>query len=134
MKNTNPLYTQDCFHNLIGLDYSEVDCYELAIRFYKIIFHHDLDLLYDIRPSTTETEAMFNKQKKRFHRVDDPKFGDIIVFNVIGLACHIGIYIDESRFLHTRKETGSVIERSVKWQKRVEGYYRWPQLKLGLIH
>lgn len=122
--------TQESIRDLIGIPYEDKDCYELAKEFYRIEFKCELDLLYDVRPTEKQTMSLFNAQKEKFVRVDVPQKGDIIVFNVVGLPCHIGIYLNKETFLHTRQHTGSVIERFSRWHKRVEGYYRWPKSKL----
>jgi len=38
---------------------------------------------------------------------------------------HVGVYIGEFKFLHTREKTGVVIERidSVLWKSKIEGFY-----------
>ena len=43
---------------------------------------------------------------------------------------HIGVYIGDGKFLHTREKTGVVIEhiRSPAWRKRIEGFYTCPSL------
>lgn len=113
--------------SLVGISYEALDCYELAQKFYTEFMDRELDILYDIRPSYSETERMFSEQKNRFIKVTTPDFGDIIVINHRTLPCHIGIYLGDKTFLHTTKHTGSVIERISRWQKRIEGYYRWPK-------
>lgn len=120
-----PQTTLDSFHDLVGISYNDLDCYELTQKFYSKVFNKDLDILYDIRPDEKKTKTLFEKQKSSFDKVTIPQFGDIIVFNVATLPCHIGIYINNRLFLHTRKHTGSVLERLAQWNKRIEGYYRW---------
>ena len=41
---------------------------------------------------------------------------------------HIGVYIGEGKFIHTREKTGAVIElvESPAWKRRIEGYYTCP--------
>ena len=41
---------------------------------------------------------------------------------------HVGVYVCEGKFLHTREKTGVVLEdiRSPAWRHRLEGFYSWP--------
>lgn len=43
---------------------------------------------------------------------------------------HVGVYIGDGKFLHTREKTGVVIEliRSPAWRRRIEGFYTCPLL------
>lgn len=91
------------------------------------VFSKELDLLYDERPTEEATISIIEKQKDKFIQTIKPQFGDVIVFNVKGMPTHVGVYITKDLFLHTRKETGCVLERFAKWNKRVVGYYRWPK-------
>lgn len=126
MKSIPQPYTLDSFRNYIGIPYEEYDCYEIIQKYYKEVLGKELDDLYSSRPSTEETEVFYLDQKTRFIEVDLPKLGDIIVFKVFGLACHIGMYVDNKVFFHSRKSTNSCLEKLSIWKNRVVGYYRWP--------
>lgn len=69
---------------------------------------------------------MVEDQKSRFIEVDLPKLGDIILFNVFGIPCHVGMYVDKKYFFHSRKGTNATLEKLSIWKNRVVGYYRWP--------
>jgi len=129
VKNTHRHYTLDCFHSLIGLSYSAFDCYELVQLFYKKVFCIELDTLYQVKPSSTEAKNLVKSNLENFNKVTKPQFGDIIILKILGLPVHVGIYIDNERFLHTREKTGSVLERTNNWKKRILGYYRWPEIQ-----
>ena len=126
MRSTPQQFTLDSFRNYIGIPYEEYDCYEIIQKYYKEVLDKELDNLYSSRPSTEETEDFFLEQRSRFIEVDTPKFGDIIVFKVFGLACHIGMYVDNKVFFHSRRTTNSCLEKLSIWKNRVVGYYRWP--------
>ena len=125
---TIPLpYTQESFRKYIGLDYERYDCYEIIKLYNKEVLKRDLGKLYVARPSIRETEKIVHHQRDNFVKVDSPTVGDIILFRVFGVACHIGMYINDKTFFHSRKTTGSCIEKLSVWEKRVVGYYRWPK-------
>jgi len=117
---------------LIGISYKEKDCYEILIDFYKQVLSVDLDILYNIkRPTNTEIKNLVGDESGKFIKVHNPQFGDIILFNIIGLPCHIGAYLDRKTFFHTTVKTGSIIDRFENWQKRVIGFYRHPKLVIN---
>lgn len=114
----------------VGIPYDEKDCYELLQVVFKEMFSYDLDILYQETPDRNSANLLINTQENRFQKVTKPKLGDIILLSIVGVPCHVGMFIDERYFLHTRKNTGSVIERFHNWEKRLVGFYRW-QLKQG---
>ncbi len=54
-----------------------------------------------------------------------PEYGDIVVFNMRGNPCHVGVYIGSNKVLHVLSGSDSVCERlnSPRLKGRVEGYY-----------
>lgn len=129
MKNTHQQSIQDCLPKIIGLPYSAFDCYELIQLLYKKAFSIELDTLYQVTPDELGVNKMMEQKKGDFIKVTKPEAGDIILINIIGLTCHVGVYIGGGKFLHTRKSTGSVIDRISRWEKRIEGYYRCAELE-----
>lgn len=74
-----------------------------------------------------ETNLLIYSNIGDFHQVpsgESPQFGDLIIFKIHGIESHIGVLIDESRFIHSSKTTGSVIDRIEKWKHLIVGYYR----------
>jgi cell wall-associated NlpC family hydrolase len=53
--------------------------------------------------------------------------GDMLLFSILGLPLHTGVYIGNNDFLHAFMNTDSCIERlnSVTWNRRLIGAYRW---------
>lgn len=53
--------------------------------------------------------------------------GDMLLFSILGLPLHTGVYIGDNDFLHAFRNTNSCIERlnSVTWSRRLIGAYRW---------
>ena len=129
MRNTRQHSFQGCFHDYIGLSYESYDCYELIQLFYKNLFNINLETLYLTRPDKQTTNKFIEDEKTEWLEVQEPKFGDIILIRINGLPCHVGIYINDSVFLHSRQKTGSCLERVNVWKNRIVGYYRWPELE-----
>lgn len=114
---------------VIGVPYEEMDCWDIVKYFYAHAFDIDLSA-YDIVPQDLKTNApQIEKKKRFFDKIEEPRTGDIILFTVLGHNAHVGIYLDSSTFLHTKKSVGCAIERFEYWKKRIEGIYRWPELK-----
>jgi cell wall-associated NlpC family hydrolase len=87
---------------------------------------HDLEA-GKITNKPMDGTSPLERQKRKFIKVNAAQLGDVMSINIKGMPCHVGIYIDDKTFLHTMKKIGSVIDRLDKWQKRIEGYYRWPR-------
>jgi cell wall-associated NlpC family hydrolase len=53
--------------------------------------------------------------------------GDMLLFSILGLPLHTGVYIGDNDFLHAFRNTNSCIERlnSITWGRRLIGAYRW---------
>jgi len=112
-----------------GRDWNGVDCWGLARLYYK----HELDIeLPDYSELYTGSRdsslsATILDQKQRWISVTEPVENDICVFNIYGEPIHIGVYVGNNSFLHSREGLDSVIESlsSIQWAKRLEGFYRY---------
>lgn len=62
-----------------------------------------------------------------FVRVDRPQPFDLVIFNIAGQPRHVGLMLDDVRFLHAPEGQTSRIERidDRLWHKRIEGFYRY---------
>ena len=116
----------ESFRKYIGISYGDYDCYEIIQLYYKEVLEKSLDDLYAARPSKLETESYISNEKSNFLEVNEPELGDIIVFRIFGLPCHVGMYVNEDIFFHSREYTDACLEKLSVWKKRVVGYYRWP--------
>lgn len=113
------------FSKLIGTPYKDKDCWHIAKDFYKIEFGIDLKQYYEETPDNRDLQAnMIYSNKGEFDKVDSPTYGDIILIKMYGVECHIAIYLDRGKILHTSKKTGCIIDSLSKWEKMVSGYYR----------
>lgn len=60
-----------------------------------------------------------------FIKTNSPQFGDIILIKLWNIPSHVGIYIDSNHMLHTNDKNGSHIDKISRWEKMIEGYYRY---------
>jgi hypothetical protein len=76
-------------------------------------------------PTPAENQALIQSNRGEFIKVEDePAYGDLIVLNLSGLECHIGIFIKPEKFLHSIEGKGSVLDNIERYKHRIVGYYR----------
>lgn len=108
------------------------DCLGLVREVYRrcgVDFPNYTGCCYDLAAFS----AGYEKERPRWIRHEPP---DIPVPAVVAIRFnapvvnHVGVYIGEGKFLHTREKTGVVIEltRSPAWNRRIEGFYTCPSL------
>lgn len=112
-----------------GRSFSGVDCWGLAVLYYKEEFGIDLPLFTDSYSlqDNARLQELISIKKEAWHRVAKPKVGDLVLFKVLGSETHIGIYIGENKFLHAMRNIGSAVQdlSSTEWNRRVIGYYSY---------
>lgn len=115
----------------IGAPYSSFDCWDITKLFYLDVMDIDFGIVtnYGIPGQDEEYRKKVSNiieiHSSKFQKVDTPIFGDIILFKILGITSHIGVYIGEGKFLHSIREVGCAVEPVKKWEHRLEGYYRW---------
>ena len=112
-----------------GREVDGLDCWGLARLYYRNELGIDLpsfDSVYHI-DDNLRIQELISQYREGWDRVETPNPGDLVVFNVLGEAVHLGIVLDGNQFLHIREDRDSVIESlsGVKWNRRIEGYYRY---------
>lgn len=123
--------------SLVGIPYEKMNCWDLAVKFYKDYLGYDLSTIYTgpIPAEGTATKAFRENTKNliftnkgEFEEIKDrPKFGDLLVIKLFGIECHIGIYLGRGKFLHTSSKAGSIVDGAHKYRKLIVGCYRVKQ-------
>lgn len=112
----------------IGREYAQVNCWDLVREFYMTEFQIELPKFYSgITPNDKDSAVLICDEGNRvsFEKVSTaPTFGDLMPIKILGLECHIGIFIGEGKFLHSQKKTGSVLDNLDRWKHLITGYYR----------
>jgi hypothetical protein len=112
-----------------GRDWHGVDCWGLARLVYKEEFGIELPSFTEqyYITDTPRIEELINQYKEGWVPVQEPKCGDLILFRIFGSASHVGILVDEGRFIHSRHGYDVAIAElnSTRWQHRVLGYFRY---------
>lgn len=114
----------------IGRSYEECNCFDLAKEFYKDNYGLDLKNYFegDSIPPRNEIESLIVSNKGDFKRVDIPKVGDIVVINLFGYSCHIGVIVGPGKFIHSVRGAGSCVDTISKYKKMIDGFYRHREL------
>ena len=113
-----------------GRAFSGVDCWGLVYLFYR------QELGYEVPDYSTDYEDAKHRKSvseviknniANWQKVEAPEYGDMLLFNILGLPLHTAVYIGGNDFLHAFQNTNSCIERldSITWSRRLVGAYRW---------
>lgn len=119
-------------YELGGRSESGMDCWGLVVMAYKELFGIDVptydSTVWSVSNSHITSEDIKNhlKSSAPFVEVENPKYGDFVLINILGDPVHIGFMLDSKTMIHTSEKTGVVCENigSIKWKKRIEGFYR----------
>jgi len=123
------------YSSLVGVPYMKngrdiskgVDCLGLCIEYYK---RKGINNFPDFS-APNEREAIHElmmQGKDLFEELDKPEEGCIIALSIRPpFVSHIGIMIDNNRFVHTLTGKRSVIAKinDIFWSKRIRGFYRY---------
>jgi cell wall-associated NlpC family hydrolase len=112
-----------------GKSFAGADCVGLVELFNKEVLGRSIPDFSDLYLDPSEYRyhnIVIESQKSLFEPISEPTFGDIILFRIGAYACHLGIFIDESTFLHSHQGHDSAIQRidSHSWSKRIIGFFR----------
>lgn len=110
----------------IGRPYETFNCFDLVKEFYLDVYGLDLRHYYEGAeiPPRKVIESLVISNKGDFQRVANPLPGDIVVVNLFGYSCHIGVVVPGKQILHTIRKVGSCMEPIKKYEKMIEGFYR----------
>jgi len=120
----------------IGIPYKErgrsldgVDCWGLVCLMYADMDINVPSYLHEyITSSDIDSVATaINKNKSNWRKVEAPDVGDVLVFNIMGFPCHVGVYVGQGDFIHSFRGTAVCVERlnSISWSRRLSEVDRW---------
>lgn len=131
------------FEKYLDLEFKEkgrgndgVDCYGL----FRMIYANELGISL---PSFTEYEntkdyhaiksLIQNNSEKEWYEVETPQKFDGVLFRIFGHPVHMGLMIDENRFIHIEHGFNSCVEwyNGSMWKNRLIGFYRHREMHHG---
>lgn len=114
----------------VGLPYETPNgCWQLVRRVYAACLGLELPA-YTTAAEGLSREALatlIDSQRAAWRLVEDEQPGDVVLFRVLGAACHVGIVQAPGRFLHVLHPGHTARIESYTaptWRPRVEGFYR----------
>lgn len=110
-----------------GRSMQGLDCYGLVLQVFDDLGHELFDLAdYGEAREWGEHSYIVENYWRQWEKVSRPKALDCVLFLIKGRPTHIGIMLDENRFIHAYRAVKAVtINRlSDGWGERVEGFYR----------
>lgn len=107
-----------------------VDCWGLVQLWYREQLDVDVpDYLwaYTAANDKESVSDAIEENKANWKKVDEPEYGDVLVFRIMGYPMHVGIKLNGDDFLHAFQGTQSCLERlsSISWSRRLFEVYRW---------
>jgi len=112
-----------------GSSYGGCDCWGLVKLIYKHEYKIELNDFTDGYENTGDKNIgnLVRQEQQNAKKTEDPKEGDILVFNFLGEPLHVGIWISAQRMLHVMKGINASIEKHNKkqWAQRLEGVYTY---------
>lgn len=107
-----------------------VDCWGLVQLWYREQLDVDVpDYLwaYTAANDKESVSDAIEENKANWKKVDEPAYGDVLVFRIMGYPMHVGIKLNGDDFLHAFQGTQSCLERlsSISWSRRLFEVYRW---------
>lgn len=121
-----------------GRDTNGFDCWGLVRYIYKEQYDIDLpsfELEYVGASDRDTTTELLATKREKWNKVEFPKEGDVVLFRILGLESHVGIYLGNSKFIHAKERHNVVIESldSISWRSRVAGYYRYDNSNSAIL-
>ena len=104
------------------------DCWGLVRLFY--LNEKGIELpsyVEEYETCSNASGAIKENMGAEWNRTDIPEPGDVALFRIRGYPSHVGLMIDNRRFMHVLKGVGVVIEEldSLLWTKRLQGVYHY---------
>lgn len=113
-------------YKLGGRDRSGIDCWGLVRLIHKEQMGIDLPAFADVISLEDQAETI-SREKEGWNPVVIEQTGDVVLFNILGNATHVGIVTRPGFFIHAFENQDVRVERldSAKWKKRIAGIYRY---------
>ena len=114
----------------IGLPFEQYNCWQLMCEVYNTEFDISLPHFeneYENSKDAKNIKAIYEREFKRFKKIEHQKDFCFIVIRMQGQPWHCGLVVDTNVMLHTERGIGAVCQRfnTLEWKNRVIGYYEY---------
>lgn len=121
-----------------GRDTSGLDCWGLVCLIYKQEYHIELPSFSEQYANVHDAlriQELFAIQRESWQLLDKHEPGSVILFRILGEETHVGVVVDDTRFIHVREGSDCVVDTftSGKWANRVVGFYKYSEQPLGVV-
>ncbi len=117
-----------------GRSHDGIDCWGLVYLIYHEQLGHSIPAYaeYFSTHDQEEISTMIRKERELSWRAiprSEVKEGDVVVLRILGEPWHCGVMVSQTMFVHIERHALVVREsiESMRWGKRLEGFYRWNQ-------
>ena len=121
-----------------GRDFSGLDCWGLVRLIYDQEFDIKLPSFAEQYNDTNDSEHLQDliAQYKEGWEPCEAQEGHLVLFRLLGAESHVGICIDETRFIHVRENQSVVIENldSPMWKNRIVGFFKYKESKQVVLN
>lgn len=93
-----------------GRIYPFLDCWGLVCYFYKRELKIDLDNFTQFDEKTMSNALPLVKNFRKLKINESVKLGDVIAFFNKGILVHVGVFIDDNKYIHSDKRSNVVIK------------------------
>lgn len=116
-----------------GRDETGVDCWGLVYLYYINEYNVKLDDHCDAYENTQDlsiADRVDKETETTWQQIITPQSGDVVLVRMRNRPMHVGIYCGDGLMMHIEENNTPTIEKlgSIKWSKRVLGYYRLKSL------
>lgn len=115
--------------NIIGTPFEELDCYGLVREVYKTekgIILPNPNIRHD---ENFKIFFKFSQEVSKNWKKVDKEAGTVVAIRYCmkhpNIVTHFGYYLGDNKILHTLKETGAIVEDINKYEKLIEGFYKY---------
>lgn len=115
--------------SIIGTPFEELDCYGLVREVYKTekgIVLPNPNIRHD---ENFKIFFKFSQEISKNWKKVDKEAGTVVAIRYCmehpKIVTHFGYYLGDNKILHTLKGTGAIVEDINKYEKLIEGFYKY---------
>jgi len=106
-----------------------IDCWGIVRLIYKDALNITLGTLDGYADSESKDQVsrvIKSESAAHWEEVDAPREYDVVVFNLAGKPCHVGLMLDGYKFIHSLAGRDTCIESISKviWRNRIDSIWR----------